>query len=273
MKLWLVPLAFFLWKHLRPRFQEKHSQSTVPTEIPLPVPIPKKVITFSNSHWNIAYHFGVAKFIQSYLDLNYLELKGISFGSLPVLCLHHELEIDNLFQSWKQTLYHSNPCIFLWKYWRNYSKWCHMWFQNKVSKYPTSILVYKYPDCFEIDTLNAKDILSLSYSLPFPSIVPRKLQDVGYIRECYWYPSDELTITLTDSKTFPTPIPLQIRSWYQATEQDLDQLFEMGYLSAYLFFHQDTKWIPYFKQPPKVQDLWSLRDVSRRLQSYLEGYI
>ena len=266
-------MVFFLWNRLHSRLKRRPRDIPVSSENqPISTPLLKIPMVFSNDHWNVSYHYGVAKFIQTYLDLDQIELKGISFGSLPVLCLHYELNIDHVFQSWKQELYHSNPCLFLWKYWKGYSKWCHTWFQNRDPKYETSVWLYKHPNCFEVNTLHPKEILNLSYSLPFPSILPRKLVNYGYVRDCPWHRPNEMTISLTDSKTFPTPIPLQVRSWYYASEQDLDQLFEIGYLTAFLFFHQNPMWIPYFKQPPKVEDLWSLREISNRVQSYLEDY-
>ena len=83
------------------------------------------------------------------------------------------------------------------------------------------------------------------------------MKNYGYVKDCYWNPPDihETHICLTDSSSFPTPIELQLKSWFHPpSKEHLDILYEIGYYNAFLFFHQPS-WFHYFKNPPQLSHL------------------
>lgn len=240
----------------------------------------KPSIYFTNYNWNICYHLGVAKFIQEYLDTQFIEFKGISFGSLVSTALHLDISISDVYQYITEYVYHKNICVFLWNYRKNYRMFIEQFYQFSEG-YPESFISPKYVvlkgianHLLEIQPINFTNLLKMSYDLPFPSIIPRKIEAYGYIRDCYWsnYPiMDELNVSLTDHNTFPTPPTLQVKSWFHpSSKDDLDKLYKIGYAKAFIFFHSDKRWIPYFKSPPQVKNIRQCLIISQDLDYWMD---
>jgi hypothetical protein len=233
-------------------------------------------IYFTNYNWNISYHLGVAKFIQDFLDTEYIQFKGVSFGSLVSTALHLNIPIEQLYQYIENYIYHTNFYVFLWNYKKNY----HMFIEecytssSMLSSLPIYVVLKGTQHLLEIQPIDSKNLLKISYDLPFPSIIPKKIVPYGYVRDCYWSspPSmNELNVSITNNDSFPTPVALQIKSWFHPkSREDLESLYKIGYAKAFIFFHTNKEWIPYFKKSPTIENIYKCSSMSHDLDVWID---
>ena len=235
----------------------KKERIPVRTICPCPQPID---IHFSGYHWNIAYQLGVAAALQEFLNTNYIQWHGCSFGALISTALHLDLPLTGIYNLLLE-LASQKGLYFIWNFNKIYQSFIDTYYNNKTLSYPVSYIFTKVSlkntKWVEVKDINYKDILKMAYHLPFPVCIPKKIGNHGYIIDAYWsspqLKKNGIFISLDSTSHIPPPLQLQYKNLFYSNK--IKELYTIGYKRAFIKLHSNPEWEPYFKTPKKIDNI------------------
>lgn len=217
-------------------------------------------IDISGYHWNIAYQLGVSAALQEFLNTNYIQWHGCSFGALISTALHLDLPLMGIYNFLLQ-LASQKGLYFIWNFNKIYRSFIDTYYNNKTISYPVSYIFTKISlkntKWIEVKNINYQDILKMAYHLPFPVCIPKKIEPYGYIIDAYWGPSrieqNNILISLESTSHIPPPLQLQYKNLFYSDK--IKELYTIGYKRAFIKLHSNAEWEPYFKEPKKTDNI------------------
>ena len=232
-------------------------------------------IYFHGNNWNIAYQLGIASALKEFLDFEYLQFYGSSFGSIISTALHLELSLEELFYFIKTAMSQYHGIYFIWNFHKMYSNFIDS-YCNRIGYPPPT---YVFTSCsltkskwMEISPPNYKDILKYTYLLPFPNCIPKNINNHGVVINNWKKTTTfEIEVSTDMNSIIPPPMQLQYKNIYSCSS--MDELFTVGYLKAYIALHTQSLWIPYFKNPPQHKNILKCKSYLQEIDTLMERVI
>lgn len=270
----ILTITPILWKlYHDKKYHKKQTYKYTNTEIQA-CPNPLKIY-FHGNHWNIAYQLGIASALKEFLDMEYLQFYGSSFGSIISTALHLELSLEELFYFIKTSMNQYRGIYFIWNFHKLYSSFIDS-YCNRIG-YPPPTYVFTNLSLtkskwMEISPPNYKDILKYTYLLPFPNCIPKNLNNHGIILN-KWKNDEifQMEISMNMNSMIPPPMQLQYKNMYHSS--CIDELYTIGYLRAFISLHTQSVWMPYFKRPILHTNILKCKSYLQEIDTLMERII